>query len=82
MRRHRLHTWEIPQTIHGLELCLHEHLRYRNNPDVSTGIGLLVEAEKAFKPYFRMREGVTNKPAYPEITWKKIKEYLENQYGL
>ena len=76
MRRHRLHEGEIPQTMRGLELCLREHLRYRKTPDPDSGIGFLNEAEKAFKPYFRMRENVKTKPAYPEITWDTIAEYL------
>jgi len=77
MRRHRLHPHEIPQTIRGLELCLREHVQHQKKPDLDTGIGFLNEAIKAFKPYFRMRENVKNKPAYPkDITWDVIEDYL------
>ncbi len=67
-RRHRLYPHEIPEVIEGLRLRLETLLEEKRNQE---------KAEVAFRSIYRLLDGSTGRPKYPEFSWDFLSYYLD-----
>jgi hypothetical protein len=67
-KRHRLHPYEVPEVIEGLELRLESLMEVQTDQK---------RAETAFRLLYRLLDEGKGRPKYPKFYWDFLQFYMD-----